>query len=333
MTSTDASESVGESIGSVQKTVPHRVIVHPLVLLSSVDHYYRVSKDTKKRVVGVLLGEVRKGVVDITNSFAVPFEEDEGSGGIWFLDHNFCENMFAMFKKVNARENIVGWYSSGPRLRAADASIHELFRRYTPQPVLVIIDVTAKEQHHEIPTKAYVAVPPAGSDRAAANSDAAVAFQHVSAEIGALEAEEVGVEHLLRDVKDTAQSSLAQHVRAKLSSLNALESHLREALQYAERVAAGQLPPNSEILALLQDVFNVAPLAAAGSVAVKGNDAMLAIYLSALLRSTVALHSLINNKLEYRLDSEQAAGTTDAKDAKHETSNDTKDASKPTDVK
>lgn len=33
------------------------VVVHPLVLLSIVDHYTRVAKDTNKRVVGVLLGE------------------------------------------------------------------------------------------------------------------------------------------------------------------------------------------------------------------------------------------------------------------------------------
>ena len=46
------------------------VVVHPLVLLSVVDHYNRVAKDTKKRVVGVLLGETYKGRVDITNCFA-----------------------------------------------------------------------------------------------------------------------------------------------------------------------------------------------------------------------------------------------------------------------
>lgn len=44
--------------------------MHPLVLLSVVDHYNRVAKDTKKRVVGVLLGSVSKGEVDVTNSFA-----------------------------------------------------------------------------------------------------------------------------------------------------------------------------------------------------------------------------------------------------------------------
>lgn len=65
--------------------VPHKkldvteVIIHPLVLLSVADHYHRVARGTRKRVVGVLLGSVAGGVagkVDATNSFAVPFEED-----------------------------------------------------------------------------------------------------------------------------------------------------------------------------------------------------------------------------------------------------------------
>jgi hypothetical protein len=46
------------------------VVLHPLVLLSVVDHYNRVARDTKKRVVGVLLGSTSKGVVDVSNSFA-----------------------------------------------------------------------------------------------------------------------------------------------------------------------------------------------------------------------------------------------------------------------
>jgi 26S proteasome regulatory subunit N8 len=46
------------------------VIVHPLVLLSAVDHYNRVAKGTQKRVVGVLLGTSWKGRIDVTNSFA-----------------------------------------------------------------------------------------------------------------------------------------------------------------------------------------------------------------------------------------------------------------------
>jgi 26S proteasome regulatory subunit N8 len=52
----------------VQKV--EKVVLHPLVLLSVVDHYNRVAKDTRKRVVGVLLGETYKGQIDVTNSFA-----------------------------------------------------------------------------------------------------------------------------------------------------------------------------------------------------------------------------------------------------------------------
>lgn len=37
----------------------------------------RVAKDTRKRVVGLLLGEHNKGVTEVLNSFALPFEEDE----------------------------------------------------------------------------------------------------------------------------------------------------------------------------------------------------------------------------------------------------------------
>jgi len=51
-----------------------KVVVHPLVLLSVVDHYARVAKDTKKRVVGILLGQKSQGRIDVTNSYAVPFE-------------------------------------------------------------------------------------------------------------------------------------------------------------------------------------------------------------------------------------------------------------------
>ena len=55
--------------------VPERVVLHPLVLLSVVDHYNRVAKETSKRVVGVLLGSARRGVIDVANSFAGVFEE------------------------------------------------------------------------------------------------------------------------------------------------------------------------------------------------------------------------------------------------------------------
>eukprot|EP00026_Physarum_polycephalum_P011863 Phypoly_transcript_12110.p1 GENE.Phypoly_transcript_12110~~Phypoly_transcript_12110.p1 ORF type:complete len:332 (+),score=99.30 Phypoly_transcript_12110:120-1115(+) len=278
--------------------LPTSVVVHPLVLLSTVDHYNRVAKETRKRVVGVLLGTVSKGVVDVTNSYAVPFEEDEQNPSIWFLDHNFHENMWAMFKKVNARENVIGWYSTGPKIRPADLEINELFRRYTPNPVLVIIEVQPKDLG--IPTKAYVAVEEANEE----TQETRMAFQHIPSEIGALEAEEVGVEHLLRDVKDTTISTLATRIHDKLASLKSLISHLHEMNVYLQHVVDGKLPINHQIIGHLQDIFNLSPNLNVEQLvkafAVKTNDSLLVIYLSSLIRSVIALHNLILNKLQYR---------------------------------
>lgn len=55
-----------------QEVVTTKVVVHPLVLLSVVDHFNRMGKiGNQKRVVGVLLGCWRaKGVLDVSNSFA-----------------------------------------------------------------------------------------------------------------------------------------------------------------------------------------------------------------------------------------------------------------------
>lgn len=86
----------------------------------------------------------------------MPFEEDDKDPSVWFLDHNYVESMNDMFKKVNAREKLIGWYHSGPKLRASDLEINELFKRYTPNPLLVIIDVQPKEVG--VPTDAYFAV-------------------------------------------------------------------------------------------------------------------------------------------------------------------------------
>jgi 26S proteasome regulatory subunit N8 len=68
---TSTSSSTMIKLGNIED-----VTMHPLVLLSAADHYHRVARGTRKRVVGVLLGTVHKGRVDCTNSFAVPFEED-----------------------------------------------------------------------------------------------------------------------------------------------------------------------------------------------------------------------------------------------------------------
>jgi len=37
--------------------------------------------------------------------FTVPFEEDDKDPSIWFLDHNYHESMFSMFKRINGMKD------------------------------------------------------------------------------------------------------------------------------------------------------------------------------------------------------------------------------------
>ncbi|KAG9806739.1 26S proteasome regulatory subunit rpn-8, partial [Aureobasidium melanogenum] len=193
--------------------VNRNVSVAPLVLLSATDHYARSAKGTRKRVVGVLLGQNDGKNVRVSNSFAVPFEEDEKDPSVWFLDHNYIESMNDMFKKVNAREKLIGWYHTGPKLRASDLEINELFKRYTPNPLLVIIDVQPKDVG--VPTDAYFAVDEIKDD----GTTTAKTFVHTPSTIEAEEAEEIGVEHLLRDIRDVAVGTLSTRVTSQLQSL------------------------------------------------------------------------------------------------------------------
>ncbi|KAH7040590.1 26S proteasome regulatory subunit rpn-8 [Microdochium trichocladiopsis] len=295
--------------------VSRNVTVAPLVLLSVVDHYNRAAKGTRKRVVGVLLGQNDGQVVRVSNSFAVPFEEDNDDPSVWFLDHNYVENMNDMFKKINAREKLIGWYHSGPKLRASDLEINELFKRYTPNPLLVIIDVQPKESG--VPTDAYFAVEEIKDD----GTTTAKTFVHTPSTIEAEEAEEIGVEHLLRDIRDVAIGTLSTRITNQLQSLQGLHLRLREIQVYLQKVQDGQLPVNHAVLGNLQDIFNLLPNLStpkSGSdgkssqtselsyaMNVKTNDQLLAVYLSSLIRAITAFHDLIDNKIQNRQQQEE----------------------------
>jgi 26S proteasome regulatory subunit N8 len=51
---------------------------------------------------------------------------------------------------------MIGWYHTGPKLRGSDQEINEVFKRFIPRPVMVIVNVS--QDHVGIPTSAYFAV-------------------------------------------------------------------------------------------------------------------------------------------------------------------------------
>jgi len=234
---------------------------------------------------------------------------------VFYLDHNYLENMLVMFRKVNAKERVVGFYSTGPQIRPNDLRIHDIVKRFAPTggpgtnvtpPVFVIIDVRPNRQ--SIPTTAYRVIEEVDSK----DGGASKTFAHVPSLIAALEAEEVGVEHLLRDINDPTVSTVASLIKAKMAGLGTLTEKLNDMKHYLEAVTENRIKVNQEIVANMQTILNLLPNLNVEelikAVFVKTNDMHMVIYLSSLIRSVIALHDLVNNKIKYMDDMDKEFG-------------------------
>merc|ERR1711953_321965 len=141
---------------------------------------------------------------------------------------------------------------------------------------------------------------------------------------------------LLRDIKNASASTLAVRVGDKISALKGLAGRLREISAYLSSVVEGKLPMNQEIIYNLQEIFNLLPdldsEELVRSFAMETNDAMLALYLGSMLRSTVVLHNLINNKAQNKkMKEEKSKDAKDKKDAEKKEDKDKKDGDKKDD--
>ena len=107
-----------------------------------------------------------------------------------------------------------------------------------------------------------------------------------------------------RDIQDKTVGTLSQKIGTQLHGLYGLQKHMETIQQYMDKVCEGKLPLNNPILYQLQDIFNLIPnlnLEEFGrSFAVKTNDMMFVIYMASIVRSVLALHSLIANKVSNR---------------------------------
>ncbi len=127
-------------------------------------------------------------------------------------------------------------------------------------------------------------------------------FKHIPSSVGVHEMEAVGVEHLLRDIKDVTEGSLVRKISNKVLSLKALITKLEEISNYLELVLNKSYPMNNQIVFNLQEIVNLLPNLAGEktvrSFSVKTNEMMQTIYVASMIRTVMALHKLINNRIE-----------------------------------
>lgn len=236
-----------------------------------------------------------------------------------------------MMRRINAKERIMGWYTSGPQIKQNDIQLNEILRRYNTNPVLVVCKVQ-EEQQIGLPTEAFFTQEEFDSD-----GNIRRHFIHVPSSIGASHAEEVAVEHLLRDIKDAAQGTLSKQVSDKALGLNILTCKLKEMRVYLEKVVNGTFQYNQQIVNNFQDIFNLLPNLKVEemvrSFSVKSNDYMYVVYVSSLIRSILSLHDLINNKIAVKEAEAEKAQKDKAEEAEKRKQEEAKMKEKETDVK
>jgi len=271
-----------------------KVVVHPLVLLSAVDHYNR--QPDQVRCVGTLLGRIENGVAHITNSYAVPFDEHTENKNVWFFDTSYNENMHKLFNRVSSTEKILGWYSIETHLQENDLQITQTFQAYTKDPVMIVIDVM--HARSVAPVKCYKL------ERKSKTSTECTkfVFAHVPYEIEAEEAEEVGVEQLTEDIKDTHIGDLGHKIERVKGALQELSKSLMTIEQYLEDVQKGNKAYSAETMNAVQELMNSIPRRTPQAMAEYTEKMEMNSYVCALVRSVVLLNDVEMAKKQIMMD-------------------------------
>ena len=106
-----------------------QAVVHPNVIFNVCDSYVR-RNDNVERVIGTLLGhyDPKTNRLEVTNSYAVPHNVQQSTGQV-LLDVEFHRAMIELHTRVNPKEVVIGWYSTGDGIVAASSLIHEFYAK------------------------------------------------------------------------------------------------------------------------------------------------------------------------------------------------------------
>ncbi|XP_011165210.1 eukaryotic translation initiation factor 3 subunit F [Solenopsis invicta] len=234
------------------------VKVHPVVLFQVVDAYER-RKAESLRVIGTLLGTVEKGIVEVTNCFCVPHKESESQVE---ADLTYGMDLYDLNHRVNAQENIVGWWATGNEVTTHSSVIHEYYVRECNNPVHLTVDTTLANTTR-MAIKAYVCVP-----LGVPNGKQGSMFTPVKVQIKCYEPEVVGLQlcsktqlpsHIQASgIKSTGGIEPMMDLAQVSEACSKLSLMLEQVLAYVDDVLAGkQLPDNQVGRALLDMVHSV----------------------------------------------------------------------------
>ncbi|KAF8076672.1 JAB1/Mov34/MPN/PAD-1 ubiquitin protease-domain-containing protein [Lyophyllum atratum] len=265
---------------------PTSVTVHPVALFSILDHYLRRT-DTQDRVIGTLLGTRTETEVEVRSSFAVLHSETSEQVAV---DMDYHRAMYELHHKVNPKEVIVGWYSTGSNLNTYSALIQNFYSEETaPNQAIHLAINTGVEEGEQAGVKAYVSSPVGVSPK-----PENCVFVPVPVELRFHDAERSGIDLLTK----TAMSPNAT-TNQPVSDLEILEQSiltvqgmLDRVLTYVQAVLSGEKKGDPAIGRYLMDTLGASTDdLEKGGFNASLQDTLMISYLANLVRSQAEVSS------------------------------------------
>ncbi|AQK79614.1 STIP1 and U box-containing protein 1 [Zea mays] len=287
---------------SSASSAPSSARVEAVVLFNVCDSYVR-RPDQADRVIGTLLGSLLSdGTVHVRNSYVVPHSESADQVAI---DIDYHHNMYASHQKVNPKEVIVGWFSTGFGVSGGSTLIHEFYSREVQNPIHLTVDTGFTRGEASI--KAYIS-----SNLSLRDSQLAAQFQEIPLDLKMIEAEKAGcmLPNILKlpslllpsvtveILKSTMVEKLPNDLEGMESSMGKLYILIDEIYKYVDDVVEGRVAPDNRIGRFISDSFasvpKLSPAAFDKLFNDKIQDNLALVYLSSITRTQISIAEKLN---------------------------------------
>jgi len=273
---------------NLQTSVNHSysVTVNPIVLFSILDHSLRL-RENETIAVGALLGNKSdNGEIEIRNSFPIPLKtviDDEVT-----IDKEYFKEMLLLHKRVNSKETVIGWYSTGNEITELTNKIHNTFPSEV-EPILLLVDTSLNDKKLGIKVfkRSYM-----GSENM---------FLELPCETKYFEAENSGLDIIAssRDGTDNESLKILSDMDNLEKSILQIQSMLERVSHYVKQVVSGQKEGNNVIGRYLLDTMSFIPNINANDFEKMFNkhlqDLLVVVYLANLTRSQLAIAEKLQN--------------------------------------
>lgn len=208
-----------------------------------------------ERVYGALLGTQQGRVVDIANTFEVPFNG--------MLDESYFIFKQEQYKQVFPDLEILGWYSNGQIPQNSDIKVHQQMMQYTESPLFLQIqtDVQQTNEGSGLPVSIYESLVDFES------GTPLLQFVKSEYKIGTTEAERLAVDHIahVSSQSGAAGSGMVSHLVGQQNAVSMLQERIACLVAYVEAVCDNRVTADNDVMRQIASLCNRLP-------AIDGND-------------------------------------------------------------